>query len=93
MHSIFPILLNTVDYLCGFGFNFLLLLIKNVYVQIMQENQEFREYLKKTMEALQTMKSDSVDVHKYISLLSRVFDEIMQTFDNITQCIQNSSDQ
>ena len=59
----------------------------------MQENQEFREYLKKTMEALQTMKSDSVDVHKYISLLSRVFDEIMQTFDNITQCIQNSSDQ
>ena len=50
----------------------------------MQENQEFREYLKKTMESLQTMKSDNVDVHKYVSLMSRVFDEIMQMFDNHT---------
>ena len=83
MHSIFPILLNTADYLCRANFIFIAS-NKNVYVKIMQENQEFREYLKKTMESLQTMKSDNVDVHKYVSLMSRVFDEIMQMFDNHT---------
>lgn len=46
----------------------------------MQGNQEFRRYLEKSIEELNTMESESNEVRDYISLFTRIFEEILSIY-------------
>ena len=48
-----------------------------------QEAQEFRKYLQKSIEELQSMHCQNSEVQECVLLFTRLFEEILRTYDEI----------